>query len=63
MRGLLLIILISWTLFITTKTTSVFLVVDKPLPNDLTLSQLLQVLHQRGLQHGNGLVNFLQNQV
>ena len=32
---------------------------DKPLPNDLTLSQLLQVLHQRGLQHGSSLLEFI----
>ncbi|XP_076097651.1 dual E2 ubiquitin-conjugating enzyme/E3 ubiquitin-protein ligase BIRC6-like isoform X3 [Mytilus galloprovincialis] len=31
---------------------------NKPLPGDLTLSQLLQVLHLRGLQHGSSLLEF-----
>lgn len=40
------------------STSIIILLTDTPLPGDLTLSQLLQILNQRGLQHGLNVLEF-----
>lgn len=40
------------------STSIINLLTDTPLPGDLTLSQLLQILNQRGLQHGLNVLEF-----
>lgn len=40
------------------STSIIILFTDTPLPGDLTLSQLLQILNQRGLQHGLNVLEF-----